>query len=183
MIKINLLSIQRARKKKKASTVQSQWILAGVLFFGLLGSLGYAWVYLTQTVDRLRVEKVKLTDELAMLKGQVKEVENFEHDKKAVEEKIGVIQQLQRNQTIPIRLLAEISERLPDRVWLISLAEQNNQISLEGKATGNGEIVDFINALKKSTFFENIEIEESRQVVEASIPVYTFKLKWRIRVV
>jgi type IV pilus assembly protein PilN len=181
MVKINLLYVQKARRKKKSGKAQYQIILAGVIFVGLLAGMGYGWVYLTQTADRLRIEKDQRTDELTRLKAQVVEVADFEANKKSVQEKIGIIQQLQRNQTIPILLLNEISGRLPERVWLTLLTEQSGEIKMEGKATGNSEIVAFIDALKQSAFFENIEIEESRQVIEANLPIYTFKLKWRLR--
>jgi type IV pilus assembly protein PilN len=181
MVKINLLYVQKARRKKKGVKAQYQVILAGMVFVGLLAGMAYGWVYLTQTADRLRIEKDQRSDELTRLKAQVIEVADFEKNKKSVQEKIGIIQQLQRNQTLPILLLNEISERLPERVWLTLMTEQAGEIKMEGKATGNSEIVTFIDALKQSSFFENIEIEESRQVIEANIPIYTFKLRWRLR--
>ena len=181
MIKINLLAAQKTRKKKQSSQTQKQMALSVLAFCGLLGGLGYGWHYLATRVDLLRVEKVQLSDELARLKAQVKEVEHFEANKKSVAEKIKVIRQLQTNQTVPIRLLAQVSQGMPERVWLTRLAETGGNIQLEGKATSNDEIVTFINVLKTSPFFEAIEIEESRQVIEATIPIYTFKLKWRIR--
>jgi type IV pilus assembly protein PilN len=181
MVKINLLYVQKTRRKKKGAKTQYQLILAGLVLAGALAGMGYGWVYLTQEADRLRIEKEQRTTELTHLKAQVVEVADFEKNKKSVQEKIGIIEQLQRNQTIPILLLNEISERLPERVWLTQMTEQSGEIKMDGKATGNSEIVAFIDALKQSRFFENIEIEESRQVVEANIPIYTFKLKWRLR--
>jgi len=181
MTKINLLLFPKTEGEKRASRVQIPVVLAGILLLALLGGMGYGKWYLTQTAERLRLEKVRQSQELARLKLEVIEVANFEANKKLVQEKIQAIEQLQRNQTIPIRLLLEISDRLPERVWLIGVAEQAGQIQLEGKATGNGEIVAFMDALRQSAFFEHVEIEESRQVIEANTPIYTFKLKWQIR--
>ena len=181
MVKINLLATQKTRKKKQSSQTRYRLILAVAAFCGLMGGLGYGWHYLLTRVDLLRVEKVKLSSELERLKAQVKEVEHFEANKELVSEKIKVIRQLRRNQTVPIRLLAHISQGMPERVWLTRLTEQGGNIQLEGKATHNDEIVTFVNGLKTSPFFEAIEIEESRQMIEANIPIYTFKLKWRIR--
>jgi len=181
MVKINLLAAQKTRKKKRSSQTRYRLILSWIAFCGLMGGLGYGWHHLLTRVDLLRVEKVQLSNELERLKAQVKEVEHFEANKKSVAEKIKVIRQLQRNQTVPIRLLAYVSQEMPERVWLTRLAEQGGSIHLEGKATRNDEIVTFVNGLKASPFFEAVEIEESRQVIEANIPIYTFKLRWRIR--
>jgi len=180
MTKINLL--QRAKKKKKAAPASFRAILSLLFVGGFLVVLGYGWIFLTGTATRLRAEKSGLSKDLEVLKAQLKEVENFERDKKEVTEKIEIIRQLQRNQTIPVHLLMEISERLPERIWLTRITETAGVIDLEGKATGNGEIVDFINNLKQSTFFSNIQILESRQVIEAETPIYTFKLKWAITI-
>ncbi len=178
MTRINLL--QRTKKKKKQTPASFRAVVSVLLLFGFLMALGYVWVFLNGTTTRLRAEKNKLSQKLEVLKVQLKEVENFERDKKAVVEKIDIIRQLQKNQTIPVRILVEISERLPERVWLTNITETSGVIDLEGKATGNGEIVEFINHLKASKFFTNIQILESRQVLEANTPIYTFKLKWSI---
>lgn len=180
MIKINLLPSQKAKKGKKKLEIQSQLILASIVLSVLFLVLGYIWILLNEKVDGLTADKTKLTTELGVLKAKVKEVENYERDKKAVEEKIQVIEKLRKNQSVPVLLLDQISRSLPEKVWLVSVVEQNGVIDLEGKATTNSEIVDFINNLKKSSLFKDVQILESRQNPEGTISIYTFKLKWSL---
>ena len=180
MIKINLLPSQKAKKGKKKVEIQSQLILASILLSVLFLVLGYIWILLNEKVDNLAADKTKLTTELGALKAKVKEVENYERDKKAVEGKIKIIEQLRKNQSVPVLLLDQISRSLPEKVWLVSVNEQNGVIDLDGKATTNSEIVDFINNLKKSSLFKDVQILESRQNVEGAIVIYTFKLKWSL---
>lgn len=180
MIKINLLSSQKAKKTRKKIEIQSQLILASVVLSVVLLFVGYFWILLNERVDHLQADKAKLTTELGVLKAKVKEVENYERDKKIVEDKIKIIQQLRKNQSIPVFLLDEVSKSLPERVWLVGLVEQGGMIDLEGKATTNGEIVDFINNLKRSSLFKDVQILESRQSMEGTVSIYTFKLKWAI---
>jgi type IV pilus assembly protein PilN len=73
--------------------------------------------------------------------------------------------------------LDDLSQSLPDRVWLTSLLEQSGKVELEGKAVTNAEIVEFINNLKASRHIREILLIESRQVTENGVPVYNFKLK------
>ncbi len=180
MIKINLLSSQKAKKTRKKIEIQSQLIGASVVLSVVILGCGYVWMVLGERVDHLQSEKAKLTAELGVLKTKVKEVENYERDKKIVEEKINVIEQLRKNQSIPVLLLDEVSKSLPQRVWLVSLIEQGGTVDLDGKATTNSEIVDFINNLKKSSLFKDVQILESRQSMEGVISIYSFKLKWAI---
>jgi len=178
MIKINLLSSQRTKKAKKKVAFESQLIWAGLFFFVLVLGWFLGWRMLDQEVASLQLVKGELASELTLLKVQVKEVENYEADKKKVQEKIEVIRQLRKNQSMPVYLLNEISKRLPDRVWLVSLSEKSGQVDLNGRATTNSEIVDFINNLKAASAFKNVQILESRQKKEGEITVYSFRLKW-----
>lgn len=180
MIKINLLAPERAKRARKSRQVPLQ--MGGVvgLFLAVFVVIGYAWWYLSNTIDQLNQQTVELNQRLTILKNQVKEVENYEKNKKDYEDKIGIIEQLRKNQSGPVHLLEEISKSLPERVWLVSLSEQGGKIDLDGKAVTNSEIVDFINNLKASQYISDIELIESRQVIESGIPVYSFKLKCTI---
>src|SRR3989338_2661015 len=177
MIKITPLGGGRAKKARKRIEIPFQMagVIGGVVL--LFGGMGAYWWYLSSTVSTLTQQTVTLNQELAALKVKVKEVEDFEKNKKTFEEKIGVIEQLRKNQSGPVHLLEEISRSLPDRVWLIALSEQGGKIDLEGKAVTNAEIVDFINNLKTSRYMSEIQLIESRQTAEGGIPVYAFKLK------
>lgn len=178
MIKINLLPVPKARKIKKRAEVRSQLILTG-LIFGLITIIcSYFWLDLNREYKQLQETKTKATKELAELKEKVKEVENYEQNKKSLEEKNRVIEQLKRNQSGPVHLLDEISISLePLKVWLVSISVQENRVDLDGKAITNSDIVEFINRLKSSKYFSDILLIESRQVIEGNIPIYSFKLK------
>lgn len=177
MIKVNLLGVERPKRARRA--VKGPGGLAGVVTLALvlIGGMGFVWWSIVSRVNALEQEKVARNSELAALKVKVKEVENYEKNKKDYEEKIGIIQQLRKNQVGPVRLLDELSRGLPDRVWLISLTEQAGKIDMEGRAVTNAEIVEYINNLKASQYIRDIQLIESRQVTEGGIPVYNFKLK------
>ncbi len=180
MVKINLLTTEKSKKGKRKGQLDSQMIWAGLASLGLIVIWYAGWNLLDNKIDRLQLKEARLTTELTALKAQVKEVENFEQNKIRVQEKIQIIERLRKNQSIPVYLLDEISKRLPERVWLVSLSEESGTVDLSGKATTNSEIVDFINNLKSASAFQNIEILESRQNKESDITVYSFRLKWSI---
>lgn len=178
MIKINLLGVPKARKIRKQAEVKLQFAVAG----GVLGLVfilcGYFWFTLDSKISRLQTEKTEANKILVVLKEQVKEVENFEANKKELEEKNGIIEQLKKNQRGPVHLLDEVSRALdPLRVWLVSMTSKDRVIDIEGMAVTNSDLVEFINGLKASRFFSNIELVESRQSMESAIAVYSFKLR------
>lgn len=178
MIRVNLLGVERPKRARRTGKGPGGGLVAGVaLALLLIGGMGFVWWSMAARVGALESQKVTLNDELAALKIKVKEVENYEKNKKSYEEKIGIIEQLRKNQSGPVRLLDELSRGLPDRVWLTSLVEQAGRVDLEGRAVTNAEIVEYISNLKASRHIKEIQLIESRQVNEGGIPVYNFKLK------
>jgi type IV pilus assembly protein PilN len=177
MIKVNLLGVERPKRTRISLAGPSRLVGIGAIAVVLVGGMGYVWWSMSARMGALQQQKAQRTQELAVLKEKVKEVQSFESNKKSYEEKIGIIEQLRKNQVGPVRLLDDLSQSLPDRVWLTSLIEQSGKIELEGKAVTNAEIVDFINNLKASRHIREILLIESRQVTESGVPVYNFKLK------
>ena len=112
------------------------------------------------------------------LKEKVKEVESYEENKKNLQEKNAIIEQLRKNQSGPVHILDEISTGVESlKLWLDSLNVKGNSVDLSGKAITNADIVEFVDRLKKSRYFSNVTLLESRQVVEDGISIYQFKIK------
>jgi len=178
MIRINLLPTAKAKRTKTRTELQTQLLLAGVSVGLTVILCGYFWWQLNHQITMLRNDQARATKERDVLREKVKEVENYEANKKLLEEKNRIIEQLKRNQSGPVHLLDEISKNLPERVWLVSLNEQEGKIDLAGRAITNADIVDFINNLKRSPFFKDVQIIESKQSNdnEKKIVLYDFKL-------
>ncbi|HIE65430.1 MAG: PilN domain-containing protein [Nitrospira sp.] len=177
MIEINLLTPHRAKTTKRKVEIQAQLIVVIAVCLVTLLICGFFWGKLNDKVSVLNSETSELSAELVQLKMKVKEVKNYERNKKVVQEKIEIIDQLRKNQSVPVHLLDEISRSLPDRAWITSLSESRGSIDLDGKAVTNNDIVEFIDNLKESSFFGDVQILESRKSIEGNIPVYFFRLK------
>ncbi len=181
MVRINLISSEDTRRRKrKPIEFQNQLILGSVLISFVVLLLGSGWILLDRKLAALEVEKTQKQQELELLKAQVKEVENYERDKKVVLERIAVIEQLRTNQAIPVRLLNGVSESIPARVWLVTLTENGGRVDLQGKSMTNGEIVDFVNSLRTNPAFKNVQIVESKQERDVGVSVYTFTLTFSV---
>lgn len=178
MIRINLL----LTKKAKRTAVSLRLGLPSYIFFIIIAIVvvilieGYTWYWLTSTKSYLAREQVTLQTRLTELMEKVKEVENYENDKKIFEKKIAIIQNLKKSQRGPVLVLDELSRMLTDRVWLTSLKEKEGNIIITGAGMTNDDIVKYVNNLKSSKLFRNVQLTESRQVTESGIPVYNFNL-------
>lgn len=181
MIKINLLPTKKVRKAftiKIGLKPDLTLIIAAVIAIFVLE--GFTWYWLSSSISSLTGEKQTIEKRLQEIKEKVKEVENYERDKKIYKEKIAIIQNLKKSQKGPVHVLDEISRRLPDRVWLISLKETGGDMSITGSGMTNDDIVKYVNNLKASKFFKNVQLIESRQVVDSGVPIYSFSLTFSI---
>lgn len=179
MIRINLLLVKR---RKKAKPIPSVYIQSAVVLGVTLIVLGVITFYLSGKVSDLEKDKYNKNKRLSELKVQLKEVENFERDKKAFEEKIKIIEQLKNNQKAPLRLLDEVSAQLPKGVWLTSLTDKGGAVDIIGYAFTNTELVAYIQNLKSSRYLADVALLESKQDKVGDVSVYKFKLTLRVKI-
>lgn len=177
MIRINLLP---TKKSKKAVVVEKQliYIVAGCI--AVVVVLGYIWVSLNGKISSLHDEKVRAQQIADDLKKKIKEVENYEKDKKTLEEKIAIIEGLKKMQDLPVHMLDEFSKALPAGVWLSTMKEANAQVSLDGTAFSNDDIVAFVNNLRSSPYIADVTLLES--VMTGTVQkVYSFKMTLKLK--
>ena len=54
-------------------------------------------------------------------------------------------------------------------------------IELEGRALTNDDVVEFVNNLRRTDYFMDINLQESRAAVESQISLFQFKLGFRLK--
>ena len=181
MIRINLLPTKRARKPVTLQLGVGSNLLVGVgIVVAVFLLEGLTWYWLNAKTHSLQQEKLSAEKELVLLRKKVKEVENYEKDKKTFENRIAVIQQLKKNQRGPVRILDRISYELPEGVWLTSLSQAGQGINLDGMAMTNEALVRYVNNLKQSKLFTDVQLIESRQATESNVPVYKFQMTFNV---
>lgn len=180
MIRINLLPSKT--KAKKAVPGKQTLVYAGAglaLGFVLLAGV---WYWNQNAIGSLEGQKADLTQKASQLKVQLKEVERFETDKKKFEERIAIVQKLQKNQSVPVHLLDDVSRALPDRVWLSALKEKDGAVTIEGFAFSNADIVMFGNNLKSSKYLGDVAVVESTETSLENQPVFKFTVACKVTV-
>jgi len=183
VIKINLLPVKRAAKKAKVAvdTAMFQLVVGLGIVLVFVGACGYRWQMLVDEVALKTQIKESKTKELDALKKKVQEVEDYEKNKRLLEDKNRIIEQLRKNQGGPVRLLDYLSQSLdPLKIWLTSV-DGDAQVAINGKALTNDDIVQFIRNLQQSGYFTDVMLEESRQAPEEGLIIYQFRLKMSVK--
>jgi len=176
MIRINLLPTKKALK---IPPIFSYGVIATVILVIVLLVSGF---YLSSKVSGMHAEVITKEKKLAELKKAIEEIKNYEKNNEEVRAKTRIIEQLKKNQVIPLRLLDEVSDKLPKGVWLTLLGDKGGTISIEGYAHTNYDLVAYVQNLKESKYLTDVTLVESRQTDIDAFSVYKFKLTFRMKV-
>ena len=182
MIRINLLSGPKARQTTPQYDVRAQGLLGvGIILVTLAGCWWYS-ASLDDEIEARQEEKQEKEKQVAQLKEQVKQVQDFEQKKKLLEDKNRIIDQLEQSRVGPVKVLDHVSQSLePLKLWLTKLGLSADTVELEGKALTNDDVVEFVNNLRRTDYFSNINLQESKALVENKINLFQFRLAFRLK--
>jgi type IV pilus assembly protein PilN len=172
MIRINLLGVERQKVRKSVSFLdpQQRATFGCCLVFGLtvLGISAWYWS-LTREAARLDQEIATAQQEATALQAVLLEIKRGEEHRAQLQQRVAVIQQLRDGQSVPVQLLDHVSRSLPDMLWLSSLDQKPDAVSIEGRTTTLISLADFVanlgtNALMaKPIDIVNSQVESSSE--------------------
>ena len=169
MIKINLLTVDRERAKRKAKFQVGQKVAVGCSLILVAAALVVGWWFwsLQRASADLDQQIADAERETQRLQSVIQQVTQFEGRRAQLQQRVTLIEALRKGQTGPVHLLDQISKALPEAMWLTDLRQAANDITLEGRCTSLNSLSDFVSGLEASELFERpVEILDSR--VEAA---------------
>jgi len=185
MIKINLVSEGKrpvvSRKTKERLGVAGLSLSEGLFMLALLlGVVAIAayWYYLHNQVHEREIAISAAQKEVDELQQVLKEVDDYKAKKAKLEHKIGIINDLKRAQWGPVRIMDQISNALPELLWLDSMTLQSNNIELHGRAFNTNQIAAFIENLGKVPEFQEPRLRDTNK----QGPVYAFVITFNFAI-
>ncbi len=167
MIRINLLGQARPKAAKQAvpleATVQ---ILFACVAIGLAAViLGISYYQQKHQLDETNKRIAALKAEQASLQQIKQDVDRFEAEKSVLQQRIDVIETLQRNRSGAQDMLQTVANTVVriDSLWLTSLDRKGDAIELQGEAGSINAVANFITELKKSGYFDQVEIKTATE--------------------
>jgi len=177
MIRINLLGQIRPKASRRpvdtGAALPVVFIGAGLVLGALvLGFFYYTWQkQLNEENNRVKALTAQKTD----LEQTKQQVEAFEKQKTILMQRVSTIEQLQRDRTGGQELLDMVANTVSrtENLWLTEMVRKGNNLSMEGSSASINAVANFITALKRSGYFQKVEIKESKQD-EKNMAVQTF---------
>jgi type IV pilus assembly protein PilN len=177
MIRINLLGQVRPRAARRPVDTGAALPVVFVGAGAALGVLALFLLYLSwqKQLNEENTRIKQLQAQKADLEQIKQQVDTFEAQKKILTLRVGTIEQLQRDRTGAQELLDEIASTVSrtENLWLLNMSRKGNSLAMEGAAASVNSVANFITALKRSGYFQKVEIKETKQD-EKSTGIQTF---------
>jgi type IV pilus assembly protein PilN len=144
VILINLLPHREAARKKRREAFYGT--LGGAAVLGLLiAGLGYLWF--EAQISAQQSKNGFLQAEIKKLEVEIKEISTLQEEIAALRARQLAVEDLQGDRNLPVHLLNELVRQLPDGVYLTSMKQENQTVTLQGMAQSNERVSELLRNL------------------------------------
>jgi type IV pilus assembly protein PilN len=166
VILINLLPHREAARKRRREAFQATMFASLLVGLAIAGAI-YWWfqVMITDQQDKNGF----LQREIKVLEGQIKEIASIEEEIAALRARQKAVEDLQSDRNLPVHLLNELVKQLPEGVYVTSMRQTGQTISMQGMAQSNERVSEMLRNLASNTpWFSKPELVE---IVASNVPL------------
>ena len=188
MIRINLLGTTKPKKGKgrrrlfvmpQMTTDGPSPLISGLAILVLAAASIY-WYHskLEQKHQQLQADITEADRQITSM-NQVKQAYlQRQKDFDAVKRRFDIIDQLRAQQAGPVVMLNTVTDTVngTDGVWLLTLKDNGDNVSLDGVALGPRNVADLMTRLRNTGFFKNIELKDTTQRDNNKIETFSFSV-------
>jgi len=178
MAYINLLPWREEAQKAKQKEFLTVLVAVAIGAFAIVFIIGQ--IFQAQ-IDGQNSRNQYLTNEIQKLDLRIGEIRTLNGKKKALQERINVVEQLQLSRNVGTQVLDEIAKIVPSGVYLTKLEKQGNIIQLFGRSESNNHLANMIRAIENSTLLTDAVLESIATNDARSKLLSDFKMKVRIK--
>lgn len=158
MILINLLPHREAARKKRQDVFNVS-LGASALTGGLLAGIIFLW--LQGQISSQEGLNTLLGQEIRKLDAQIKDIAALEAEIAALRARQQAVENLQADRNMPVLLLTELTRQFPEGVYVTSMRQDNQLITLQGTAQSNERVSELLrNLAYNSPWFSKPELIE-----------------------
>ena len=148
MILINLLPHREAARKRRRDVFNIS-LGTSALVGGLIAGGIFLW-YQAQ-ISSQQGKNQMLTSEIKKLEVQIKDIAALEAEIAGLRARQQAVEDLQADRNIPVHLLTELVKQLPDGVYISSMKQDNQLVTLGGVAQSNERVSELLRNLANNT--------------------------------
>lgn len=172
MILINLLPHREAARKRRRDIFNVS-LGASALLGGVLAGMVFLWFQAAISVQQ--GANTVLQTEIKKLDAQISEIVGLEAEIAALRARQQAVEDLQSDRNLPVHLLTELVNQLPDGVYVNKMVQVDQSVTLNGVAQSNERVSELLRNLGNNTpWFSKPELVE---IVSGTIALSTKEQK------
>ena len=151
MAKINLLPWREELRKER----QQEFI--GIVVAVAIAAAALVWFVTGIIEGQYKNQKVRnsfIQQEMSVLSEQISEIQALRDKREQLLERMQLIQNLQGNRPIIVRLFDEVARSIPDDLYFTSLDIKGHQVSVKGRAKSNNRVAALMRNFDESDWFD-----------------------------
>jgi len=166
MILINLLPHREAARKRRKDMFNAGLGLSA-LAGGLVAGLIFLWfqAQISGQQDKNQILKSQITE----FDRQIKDIAGLEAEIAALRARQQAVEDLQADRNMPVHLLTELVNQLPEGVYINSMRQEGQNVALQGVAQSNERVSELLRNL--STQSEWLTRPDLIEIVAGSVNV------------
>ncbi|WP_294771716.1 PilN domain-containing protein [uncultured Rhodoferax sp.] len=148
MILINLLPHREAARKRRKDVFNVS-LGASALLGGLIAGTIFLWYQ--AAIASQQSNNVLLETEIKKLEAQIKDIATLESEIAALRARQQAVEDLQSDRNLPVHLLTELVNQLPDGVYVNKVTQVDQAVTLNGVAQSNERVSELLRNLANNT--------------------------------
>lgn len=179
MIRVNLLphrQISRELRQREFGLMVGFTTIAAA-FIVFLG-----WTYINSQAEAQLERNKRLDGAIVKLDKEIADIKDLKDQISTMLARKQVVENLQTDRSQAVIVLDELSRQLPEGMYLKSIKQQANVISVNGIADTNARVATLVRNLSASTWLESPSLVEIKSVLVNTLKQNTFTLNVNIKV-
>lgn len=152
MAKINLLPWRDALREKRKKEFIAYCV--GAALVGVL-AVALAWFFYSQKLEDQEQANQLVMSTNQNLDVQLKSLEGLQEQRNAIVERMKLIQGLQGQRPVAVRLVDEMVRVTPSNMYITKFVRTGDKFTIEGKAESPNTVAEFLRNLEASAWYRN----------------------------
>ena len=173
MMRINLLPHRQIKRAER----QREFGLMGLMAAGAACAVIFlGWQYLGSQKDSQLERNGRLEVAITGLDKEIADIKDLKDQISNVLERKQIVENLQSNRSQSVVILDELTRQLPEGLYLKSIKQTGNLITLEGVADTNARVATLVRNLSVSNWMELPNLVEIKSITVNNIKQNEFVL-------
>ncbi len=177
MARINLLPWREQRRKERQ---RDFLVLLGFAAVVTAILVAIAYIHVGGLIEYQERRNAFLQNEIRILDAKIKEIRSLEATKKALLERMRVIEDLQKRRPVIVHVFDELVNTLPPATYLTSVTQKGDTLVISGRAESNARVSKYMRNIEASPWLDKPMLDVIERKNVDGMRVSEFRLQAKI---